>query len=172
MSFPFEIKNSDKLPEVKLLSPVPFFDDRGEMWTFYDKEFRIIEEQYEFKISKFSKSKKGVLRGLHTDPFTWKYISCVQGEMMLAVVDYRKESKNYLKYDSLICNDKNHLSVLIPPNFANGHLCISDTCIFHYMQSYPNKYIDVQDQTTIKWNDKRINIDWPIQNPILSERDR
>ena len=171
MSFPFEIKNSDKLPEVKLLSPTPFFDDRGEMWTFYDKEFRIIEEQYEFKISKFSKSKKGVLRGLHTDPFTWKYISCVQGEMMLVVVDYRNESKNYLKYDSLICNDKNHLSVLIPPNFANGHLCISDTCIFHYMQSYPNKYIDVQDQTTIKWNDKRINIDWPIQNPILSERD-
>ena len=75
MTFPFKIIDSKKLPEVKILTPDSFFDKRGEMWTFYDKEFEILEEKYEFKISKFTKSRKGVLRGLHTDPFTWKYIT-------------------------------------------------------------------------------------------------
>jgi dTDP-4-dehydrorhamnose 3,5-epimerase-like enzyme len=69
--------------------------------------------------------------------------------------------------------DRNHLSVLIPPGFVNGHLCLSEECLFHYAQSYPTTYVDVNEQDVLKWNDVRLDIDWPTGvKPILSERDR
>ena len=65
------------------------------------------------------------------------------------------------------------MSVLVPPGFANAHLCLSEECLFHYTQSYPNDYVDWMDQNKcLKWNDERIGIDWPIKNPILNWRDR
>jgi dTDP-4-dehydrorhamnose 3,5-epimerase len=51
-------------------------------------------------------------------------------------------------------------------------LCLSDECVFHYTQSYPNEYIDWQDQMSVNWNDPTLKINWPIDNPILSERDK
>jgi dTDP-4-dehydrorhamnose 3,5-epimerase len=172
MTFAFKIKSSKKFPEVKILQPEPHFDHRGEMWTFYDEDFNLFDSNLNFKISKFSISQKNVLRGLHSDNFTWKYISCVYGEIMLVVVDNRKDSKTYLEHEIFLCSDKNHLAVLVPPKFANGHLCLSEICNFHYMQSYPDKYIDTDQQEVIKWDDKRLNIKWPISDPILSERDK
>ena len=56
-------------------------------------------------------------------------------------------------------SDKNH-RVLVPPKFLNGHLCLSDDCVFHYTQSYPNDYVDIDGQDSMKWNDKRLNINW------------
>ena len=63
-------------------------------------------------------------------------------------------------------------SILVPPGFLNGHLCLSDECVFHYTQSYPNEYVDWKDQISVKWNDPMLKINWPIDNPILSERDK
>ena len=109
---------------------------------------------------------------MHGDDVTWKHISCVWGEIYLVVVDNRPDSKNYLKWESYLISDRNHLSVLIPPNFVNGHLCLSDECLFHYTQAYPNDYIDRDDQDLIKWNDERVKIHWPISNPILGTKDK
>jgi dTDP-4-dehydrorhamnose 3,5-epimerase len=96
----------------------------------------------------------------------------VWGEIYLVVVDNRPDSVNYQKWESYIISERNHLSVLVPPNFLNGHLCLSEECLFHYTQAYPNDYVDWQDQDTGKWNDPDLNINWPINNPILNWRDK
>jgi dTDP-4-dehydrorhamnose 3,5-epimerase len=171
--FKIKVTESKILPEIILVQPKPFHDYRGEMWTFWEEETNILPLQHEFKISKFTRSRKNVLRGLHGDNETWKYISCVWGEIYLVVVDNRKDSVNYLKWDSFTVTDRNHLSVLVPPGFVNGHLCLSEECLFHYAQSYPSTYVDVNEQDVLKWNDVRLGIDWPTGvKPILSERDR
>ena len=166
--FKVEIKTSKVFPEVKIFQPDSWFDYRGEMWTFWESTYDTPKE----KISKFTRSRKNVLRGLHGDSVTWKHITCVWGEIYLVVVDNRPESENYLKWDSFIISERNHLSVLVPPGFANGHLCLSEECLFHYTQSYPEDYVDWMNQDTLKWNDVRIGINWPIDNPILNWRDK
>ena len=170
--FKYQIKSSDILPEVKIVTPDTFEDYRGEMWTYWEQSYDLLPNGYDFKISKFTRSRKNVLRGLHGDNFTWKHITCVSGELYLVVVDYRPESINYLKWESFLLNDRNHKSILVPENFLNGHLCLSDECVFHYTQSYPKKYVDVEEQTTVRYDDERIKIHWPINKPILSERDK
>jgi dTDP-4-dehydrorhamnose 3,5-epimerase len=166
--FKTEVTESEVLPEVQIFQSDPWFDYRGEMWTFWESSYNIPKE----KISKFTRSRKNVLRGLHGDSVTWKHITCVWGEIYLVVVDNRPDSINYLKWDSFIISERNHTSVLVPPNFLNGHLCLSDECLFHYTQSYPEEYVDWQDQECLKWNDERIGIEWPISNPILNWRDK
>lgn len=60
----------------------------------------------------------------------------------------------------------------MPPGFVNGHLCISDNCLYHYMMSYDGAYIEPHEQVVLRWDDDRLNIDWPDINPILSDRDK
>ena len=170
--FKVEVKTSEVFPEVKILKPDPWFDYRGEMWTFWEKENEVLPIGHEWKISKFTRSRKNVLRGLHGDNETWKHITCVYGAFYQVVVDYREDSPNYLQWDSFVLDDRNMKSVLVPPGFINGHLCLSDKCVFHYTQSYPNDYVDWQDQLSVKWNDPMLKIDWPIDNPILYGRDK
>ena len=166
--FKVEIKTSKVFPEVKTFQPDSWFDYRGEMWTYWESTYDTPKE----KISKFTRSRKNVLRGLHGDSVTWKHITCVWGEIYLVVVDNRPESPNYNKWGSYIISERNHLSVLVPPGFVNGHLCLSDECLFHYTQSYPKEYVDWFDQEEVKWNDSQIGIEWPISNPILNWRDK
>tara|TARA_B100001123_G_C14990911_1_gene899533 strand:+ start:65 stop:556 length:492 start_codon:yes stop_codon:yes gene_type:complete len=145
-----------------------FIDKRGFFWTSWKKELKL---KMNFNHDKFSLSKKNVLRGLHGDSKTWKLVSCPYGKFLLVVVNYNKTSKDFLKWKSWILSHKNGVQVLIPPNFANGHLCLSDKCLFHYKLSYKGKYADVKHQFSLKWNDPKINIKWGIKNPILSLRD-
>ena len=140
--FKVEIQESEVFPEVKILKPDPFFDYRGEMWTFWEKENEVLPPGHEWKISKFTRSRKNVLRGLHGDSVTWKNITCVWGEIYLVVVDNRPDSVNYLEWDSFLISERNHQSVLVPPKFLNAHLCLSEECLFHYTQAYPHEYVD------------------------------
>ena len=155
-------------PEVKIYQPDVFEDFRGELFTLYKQE----ESDLYFNHDKVSISKQNVLRGLHGDSKAWKLITCLSGEIYLVVVDNRPESVNYLKWDWIILTAKNRKQVLIPPMFANGHFVLSQEATFFYKWSYSGEYPDVKDQFTLKWNDSRINIHWPIINPILSERDK
>ena len=155
-------------PEVKIYQPDVFEDFRGELFTLYKQE----ESNLYFNHDKVSISKQNVLRGLHGDSKAWKLITCLSGEIYLVVVDNRPESVNYLKWDWIILTAKNRKQVLIPPMFANGHFILSQEATFFYKWSYPGEYPDIKDQFTLKWNDSRINIHWPIINPILSERDK
>lgn len=154
-------------PEVKVFKQDAFKDHRGELYTVFNQK----DHELVFNHDKVSVSKKNVLRGLHGDLKSWKHISCLKGTIFLAIVDYNVKSDNFMEWDSIILSSKNKKSVLIPPGFLNGHLVLSNEAIFFYKWSYPGNYPDVEDQISLKWNNPRLGIDWPIDNPILSHRD-
>ncbi len=158
-----------KFNEVKIFKPDSFEDFRGELFTiFKNGDYSNIF----FNHDKVSISRKNVLRGMHGDSKAHKLVTCLSGEVLLVVIDNRKESPNYLKWDSIILSEKNRIQVLIPPMFANGHLVLSESATFFYKWSYEGSYPDVDEQFTIKWNDPKVGIFWPIDNPILAERDK
>ena len=155
--------------KIKILKKSIFKDHRGLYWTTWKKD---IFKEKKFIHDKFSISKKNTLRGLHCDFKTWKMVSCVFGRVFFVVVDMRKKSKNYLKFKKWTLDYKRPTLLLIPPHFANGHLCLSKECVFHYKLSYKGKYLDSKEQSSFRWNDPKIKIKWPIKKPILSKRDR
>jgi dTDP-4-dehydrorhamnose 3,5-epimerase len=157
-----------RFPEVKIFQPDSFVDNRGELYTVFNQD----EHKLVFNHDKVAVSKKHVLRGIHGDSKATKLITCLHGEIYLVVVDNRLESPNYSKWECLVLNGTNKKSVLVPPGFGNGHLVLSDTAVFFYKWSYNGEYPDVKDQFSLNWKDPKIDIYWPIDNPILSERDK
>ena len=174
MAIDFEISNSKKIKGLKIIRPSIHIEDRGEIWSSYSKDLlgELLPENILFKHDKFSTSKKNVLRGIHGDDKSWKMISCIQGSIMQVVVDMRKTSETFLKWESFKIGDDNRLMILIPPNFGNAFLVLSEIATYHYKLAYEGKYFDVEDQFTIPWNDPRVGIRWPVDNPILSNRDK
>ena len=155
--------------KIKLNRNKSFKDHRGFYWTSWKKNKL---SKIKFKHDKFSLSKKNVLRGLHGDTKTWKLVSCPYGKFLLVVVNFNKNSKDFLKYHKWVLSQKNGVQILIPPNYANGHLCLSKECLFHYKLSYKGSYADTNKQFSLRWNDPKLKIKWKIKKPILSERDK
>ncbi len=175
----FHFYNGTKLPQVKVVQPSIYHEYRGMITTtyhsdYYDKLLPAGERNkgLKFNHDRYSKSKLNVLRGLHYDDKTWKLISCPHGKLYLVVLDLRPKQPNYGKWESFIIGPETGTQVLIPPMFANGHYVMEDNSIFQYKLAYQGEYYDDDKQGTIKWNDKRFNIDWPCDNPILSKRDK
>jgi dTDP-4-dehydrorhamnose 3,5-epimerase len=161
---------SDCLSGVTILTKDSFIDDRGELFTIWkDTDIPFMN----FNHDKVATSNKNVLRGLHTDK-SWKLITCLYGKIQLVIVNFDKESSEYLSWTDYVLDaeSKEKLSILVPPGFLNGHLVLSDKAVFHYKWSYQGDYPDVKDQTSVKWSDPNIGIIWLIDNPILSERDK
>ena len=173
MSFDAKIEKSEIFKEIITFRPSQGIDNRGSIFTSYDNKIydKYLPKGHNFVHDKFSRSTHNVLRGLHGDSKTWKLVSCISGKIFQVVVDFRKESDTYLKWESWILDDQNNLQILIPPGFVNGHYVLSEQSIFHYKLSYKNEYFDVKDQIVVKWNDNKIGIKWPSQNPILNDRD-
>ena len=157
------------ISDLKIINNSSFKDKRGSYWTTWKKG---VFKKIKFNHDKFSISKKNTIRGLHCDFKSWKLITSVFGKVLLVVVDMRKDSNNYLKSKKIILSHKKPKLVLIPPYYANAHLCLSQICVFHYKWSYKGKYLDVKKQKSYKWNDPKFNIKWPIKKPILSRRDK
>ena len=157
------------MPKLKIIKNSTFKDHRGFYWTTWKKgNFSKIK----FKHDKFSISKKNVLRGFHCDFKSWKLVTCVFGKIILAVVNMDKNDKNYLKSKTFTLTHKKPKSVLVPPHYANAHLCLSKECVFHYKWSYKGKYLDAKKQKSYRWNDPKIKVKWPVKKPILSKRDK
>ena len=155
--------------KLKIIKNSSFKDKRGFYWTTWKNG---ILKKIKFNHDKFSISKKNVLRGLHCDFKSWKLVTCVFGKLLLVVVDMRKSSKNYLKSKKIVLSHNKPRLVLLPPYYANAHLCLSHKCVFHYKWSYRGKYMDAQKQKSYKWNDPKLDIKWPLKKPILSKRDK
>ena|SRR5258705_3254512 len=168
-----QVNESGKVQDLKIIKPNSFHDFRGEyLETFNTEKYRFKDwngRDVIFVEDDISVSKKGVLRGLHGDNKTWKLIQCLWGEIFVAVVDMRKDSLTYLQWDTFSVTDKNRLQILIPAGCGNGHLCLSEKCIFSYKQS--QIYSGMENQFTIRWDDPKLNIFWPEKNPTLSQRD-
>ena len=175
----FHYYNGSVLHEVKVVQPSVYHEYRGSISTTYHSDYydRLLpanerNDGLEFKHDRYSKSKLGVLRGLHYDEKTWKLVSCLHGKIYLVVLDVREHSTTYGKWESFIISPETQTQVLIPPMFANGHFVMEDDSIFHYKMAYKGEYNDETKQKTIVFNDKRFGIEWPVQSPILSNRDR
>ena len=162
-----------KLIKTKIAGPLIiktkiYYDKRGFLKeTFRNNLFKNIK----FPFDVMSSSKKKVLRGLHiqADKSQAKIITVTYGKIFDVAVDLRKNSKTFGKYISLIISENSDFSFYIPKGFPHGFLCLSKKCTVNYKCS---EYRHSKYEKTLSWNDPKINIKWPILNPILSEKDK
>jgi len=160
-----------KLPGVLVLEPDVFSDDRGfflETWNSERYEKAGIKGS--FVQDNISFSKKGVLRGLHFQyPQSQdKLVQVLSGEVVDVAVDIRKDSPTFGKWISEILSDVNHRQMYIPSGFAHGYCVTSETAVFSYKCT---DFYNPGSEGGIIWNDPDINIDWPMEEPILSSKD-
>ena len=157
-----------KIPGPLIIKTKIYNDIRGFLKeTFRNNLFKNIK----FPFDIMSSSKKKVLRGLHiqTDKSQAKIITVTHGKIFDVAVDLRKNSKTFGKYVSLIISENSDFSFYVPKGFAHGFLCLSKKCTVNYKCS---EYRHSKYEKTLSWNDPKINIKWPILNPILSEKDK
>ncbi|MFA5394981.1 MAG: dTDP-4-dehydrorhamnose 3,5-epimerase family protein [Methanogenium sp.] len=158
-----------KFEKAKLIEIPIFRDFRGDYVETYNENFyKALEVPVPFVQDSFSTSRKDVLRGFHGDPLTWKLIQVVSGEVYEVIVDLNEKSLTYLQWQSFIIGEKDRKQLLIPPGFGNAMLALTDNVIYYYKQT---TYYGQAKQFTVAWNDPEINVFWPIERPILSERD-
>ena len=153
--------------DVKIYQGKKFYDKRG----FLEEVFleNIIKKKLVFSI--VSKSHKNVLRGLHlqTTKAQDKFITVLKGKIMDVIVDLRKNSKTFGKHYKIILSEKNCKFLFIPKGFAHGFLGLKKENIVLYSCS---NYRDVKSEQTVKWNDENLKINWGIERPILSKKDK
>ena len=157
-----------KFEGLKIIKGINHYDRRG--------YFRETFKNNLFKNKKFifwcmSKSKKNVLRGLHlqTKMQQDKFVSVIKGKIFDIVIDLRKNSKTYKKKYSIILSDKNSTSLFIPAGFAHGFFCLeNENLVFYGCTNYRFKKHEIG----ILWNDKVLNIKWPVKKPIISYKDK
>ena len=173
MSFDVEISKSKKLG-LTVIEPSISKDERGTIWSsFFSEQFdRFLPDDLRFKHDKFSESSENVLRGIHGDSKSWKLVTSVFGEIYQVVVDLRTNSNTFNKYETFILNSYKPKSILVPPGMGNAYYVLSKKAVYHYKLAYDGKYIDANEQFSVAWNDKNINIEWPSYEPILSNRDK
>lgn len=156
-----------KFKDLKIIQSKTYFDKRGEFKEVFKEN--LLKKKFVFTC--YSKSKKNVLRGLHlqTQRPQAKYISVLKGKILDVVVDLRKKSKTYKRIFKTILSSKNNKSIFVPEGFAHGFLALDNENIIVY---HLTKYRHIKSEVGILWNDKILNIDWNIKNPILSKKDR
>lgn len=162
-----------EIPEVVLIKPKVFGDNRGFFMETYKKsEFYANGIEIEFNQDNHSKSTAHVLRGLHFQRAPYgqaKIVRCTRGRIYDVAVDIRPESKTFGKYVKVELSEDNKLMLFIPEGFAHGFVVLSEEAELNYKAS--GEYAPQADCGII-WNDKDINIDWEIDfEPILSEKD-
>ena len=160
-----------ELDGVLIIEPKVHTDVRGSFYECYVKQkYKEHGIHDEFIQDNHSMSKKGVLRGLHyqENPEQAKLVRVTRGEVFDVAVDIRKGSPTFGKWIGARLSEENHLQMYIPVGFAHGFCVLSDTAEFLYKCS---EYYAPSGERAILWNDPDIGIDWPIENPILSEKD-
>jgi dTDP-4-dehydrorhamnose 3,5-epimerase len=159
------------LDGVLLIEPPTMFKDfrGGYVETYNEEIYHQANITQKFVQDDIAYSRRDVLRGFHGDKKTWKLITCLSGKFLLVIVNWDDTSPQYMQSESFELSDENYLQVLVPPMHGNAHLVLTDHAIFHYKQT---TYYDSESQFTVLWNDPRLKIDWPVTDPILSERDQ
>ncbi|MDL0089338.1 dTDP-4-dehydrorhamnose 3,5-epimerase family protein [Campylobacter gastrosuis] len=174
MAIEFDIQESKTLKGVYIITPSKFQDLRGEIWSAYSSDIidKLLPNGLKFVLDKFTLSKPNVLRGIHGDDKSYKLVTCVTGEIHAVVVDCRKDSPTYLKWEKFIINQDNQKLILIPPRMGNAQY-VSSKCesMYYYKWAFNGQYPDANEQFTFAWNDPKIAIEWPTNTPILSDRD-
>ena len=162
-----------EIPDVLIIKPQVFTDQRGYFFESYNKEkFLANGIDWTFVQDNESKSQKGVLRGLHFQkpPYEQgKLVRVLRGAVLDVALDIREGSPWYGKWVSLVLSEHNKWMYWIPPGFAHGFLTLEDETVFFYKCT---NFYNKQSEGAIRWNDPDLNIVWNIDNPILSEKDK
>lgn len=172
VTMPFEFKRLE-IPDVILIKPRVFEDERGFFMETYKKpDFEKAGIKEKFVQDNHSKSKYGVLRGLHfqKEPYAQaKIVRCIRGVIYDVAVDLRKNSPSFGKYVGVILSEYNKYQLYIPKGFAHGFVVLSDVAevIYKVDNIYAPEY-----EGGLIWNDPDVNILWPIDNPIVSLKDQ
>jgi dTDP-4-dehydrorhamnose 3,5-epimerase len=155
-----------------LLEPTVHADARG----FFLETFRhdLWAEQgvdVEFVQHNHSRSARGTLRGLHfqTEPGQAKLVRCSRGEIFDVAVDLRRGSPTYGKWEGCMLDDEAHRQLFVPVGFAHGFVVLSDVADVAYLCS---SAYDPATEAGIAWDDPGVSIEWPLANPLVSDRDR
>jgi len=161
------------LPGVVVIEPKVFGDRRGFfMETFQAERYReAVGINLDFVQDNLSHSQGGVARGLHyqLNYPQGKLVSVITGEVFDVAVDVRQGSPTFGQWFGTMLNDENHRQIYIPAGFAHGFCVISDTVNFQYKCT---DYYHPEDEIGVLWNDPAIGIEWPIDAPILSDKDK
>ena len=162
------------IPDVLIFEPKVFGDERG--FFFESFNHKLFEEAVGYPVTfvqdNHSKSSKGVLRGLHYQlpPHAQgKLVRCVAGEVFDVAVDIRKSSPTFGQWVGVHLSGENKRQLWIPEGFAHGFVTLSDSAEFLYKAT---SYYSPANERSIIWNDSEINIDWDINQPIISEKDK
>lgn len=168
-----EVKESAVIPALKLITPEVFRDARGEfVETWSTRSHRFLDpdgQAIEFVEDDVSVSKRNVLRGLHGDGTTWKLVHCLFGMLFCVVVDLRSESRSHRKWQGFDLDDRARRQLLVPAGCATGYVTRSDLALLAYKQTH--HYDGPERQFTVRWDDPAIGVQWPVRDPIMSERD-
>ena len=155
-----------------IIKPDVFGDDRGYFFETYSKrkyaEYGIEED---FVQDNISKSLKGTIRGLHYqvgDKAQGKLCHVIKGKVLDVAVDIRFDSPTFGQYFSIELTGEDKTQMWIPPGFAHGFSVLSDEVLFVYKCT---NYYSKPDERAILYNDPQLNIDWKVENPIVSEKD-
>ena len=165
--------NTD-IPDLYVIEPKVFGDARGwfmESWSRRDMEAAGLFYDWVQDNQSFS-AKKGTLRGIHFqrgDKAQAKLVRCVRGAVLDVAVDLRPSSPTYRQWEAVWLSEENKRQLLIPRGFGHGFVTLTDHVEFLYRADNP--YAPEAD-AGILWNDPELGIDWGVENPILSEKDK
>ena len=164
----------EKNPDIILMKPEILEDERGYFFESFkvDNFSKNLGREIHFIQDNISKSHRNVLRGLHYQLKTpqAKLISVIKGEIFDVAVDLRQSSPYFGQTVGQILSAENKLQMFIPEGFAHGFLTLSDISEVSYKVNAP---YSPENEKTIIWNDKDLDIDWPLtEDPILSDRDK
>lgn len=160
-----------KLEGVALIEPQVFGDERGFfVETFSLDSWSGLGVDASFVQHNHSRSSKGTLRGLHfqTHPGQAKLLRCPRGSIFDVAVDLRKDSPTYGQWEGHVLDDVNHHQLYVPIGFAHGFCVLSDVADVTYLVS---SLYDPETEAGIRWNDPEVGVEWPVDEPLLSERD-
>lgn len=160
-----------RLPGVLIIEPKVHGDARGFfLESFSAARYREAGVALEFVQDNHSRSRRGVLRGLHSQAAhpQGKLVRCARGEVFDVAVDIEPASPTFGQWVGARLSDENHRQLWIPPGYAHGFLVLSELADFEYKCT---AYYDPADEIGVAWNDPDIGIEWPLPEPLLSAKD-
>jgi len=162
-----------KIKDAVIIEPLVFGDSRGFFLETFQAQRYLDQAGIElpFVQDNHSRSAKGVLRGLHyqkTKP-QGKLVRVVRGEVFDVGVDLRRRSPTFGCWQGVWLSEDNHRQLWLPPGLAHGFIVTSESADFEYKCS---DYYDPEDEGCLIWNDPDVGIEWPLANPLLSDKDK
>jgi dTDP-4-dehydrorhamnose 3,5-epimerase len=161
-----------KLDGVVLVEPVVHGDERGFMVESFRRDaWAEIGVDAEFVQHNHSRSRRGTLRGIHfqTAPGQAKLVRCARGEILDVAVDLRRDSPTYGRWDAHVLDDQEHHQLYVPVGFGHGFAVLSELADVTYLVSSP---YDPATEKGIAWDDPGVGVEWRVEEPLLSERDK